>query len=396
MLDDRLPVVTGMGAVSPVAVGVEPFWRAVLAGENGSRPVRSFDTEGLRNHRGCEVADADLPEVDGRGEPVTRATRLAVVAAAEALAAAGLGADAVELLCVGTTMGELPDIETRLGDVDSHSDAIAHTIDGNFAGRVASVLGVEAPAITVATSCSAGNIAICRATDLIRDGRVDRAMAGGADAFSRLAFIGFSRMRGMAPEICQPFAQGRKGMLLAEGAGFLVLESLASARRRGAPVLAAVTGYGLSCDAYHVATPAPHGRGAAVAMSRALTNAGLAPDEVDYVSAHGTGTVQNDLSESGACREVFGEHRPYVSSLKALLGHSMGAASALEAVASVLSIRDGRLIPAWNVDEPDPKCDVRLPLPDEIDGAQRVSTVLSNAFAFGGNNSCLVLRQLPN
>jgi 3-oxoacyl-[acyl-carrier-protein] synthase II len=199
----------------------------------------------------------------------------------------------------------------------------------------------------------------------------------------------------MATDVCRPFAAGRRGMLLAEGAAMLVLEPLAAARRRGAPILAAVAGYGLSCDAYHPATPAPDGRGAAAAMRSALADAGLEPGEVDYVSAHGTGTVQNDLSEAAACETVFGGHRPWVSSLKALVGHAMGAASALEAVAAVLSLRDRRLVPAWNVDEPDPRCPVRLPLPERLHGDEPVSTVLSNAFAFGGNNSCLVLRQPP-
>lgn len=398
--DSRLPVVTGLGVVSPVAVGTDRFWEAVLAGRSGARPVRSFDTAELRNHIGCEIDDAWLPPpppegADGR--PPSRTVRLAAAAGAEALEAAGLAAAEVELVCVGTTMGELPDLEPRLGAVGAPENAaeVASTIHGNFAARVAAALAVEAPALTVATSCSAGNIALVRAADLIRDGRVERALAGGADAFSRLAFIGFSRMRGMAAETCRPFADGRQGMLLAEGAGFLVLESLAAARRRGATVLASIAGYGLSCDAFHVATPAPHGRGAAVAMQRAMAAAGLRPDEVDYVSAHGTGTVQNDLAESGACRAVFGDHRPWVSSLKALLGHSMGAASALEAVAAVLSLRHQRLLPAWNVERQDPRCDVRLPLPgDGANDGERIDCVLSNAFAFGGNNSCLVLRQL--
>jgi 3-oxoacyl-[acyl-carrier-protein] synthase II len=392
--DDRLPVVTGLGAVSPVGVGAERFWRAVLAGESGARPVRSFDTAGMRTHGGCAVAPAALPAAGG--EP-PRAGRRAAAAAAEALAGAGLAPGEIDLVALGTTMGELPDLETRLGDTadPANAAAIAATLDGNFAARLARAVGVEAPAVTVATSCSAGNVALFRAVDLIRDVRAEAALAGGADAFSRLAFIGFSRMRGMATDVCRPFAAGRRGMLLAEGAAMLVLEPLAAARRRGAPILAAVAGYGLSCDAYHPATPAPDGRGAAAAMRSALADAGLEPGEVDYVSAHGTGTVQNDLSEAAACETVFGGHRPWVSSLKALVGHAMGAASALEAVAAVLSLRDRRLVPAWNVDEPDPRCPVRLPLPERLHGDEPVSTVLSNAFAFGGNNSCLVLRQPP-
>jgi 3-oxoacyl-[acyl-carrier-protein] synthase II len=263
-----------------------------------------------------------------------------------------------------------------------------------FATRIARAIGIPGPALTVATSCSAGNIAIFRAMDMIGAGTHSRVLAGGADAFSELAFIGFSRMRAMAPERCTPFSLDRKGMLLGEGAAFLVIESLRSARARGARIYAALAGYGLSCDAHHIATPDASGRGAAAAIGAALRTAGLEPSAVDYVSAHGTGTPANDLGESRACRTVFAEHRPYVSSLKALVGHALGAASALEAVACVMSLRDQQLVPAWNVDTPDPDCPVRLPLPDRAAAPARLEVMLSNAFAFGGNNSCLALRHL--
>ena len=389
-------VVTGCGVVSPIGFGVEDFWTAVQAGRNAAAPIRSFDTAGMRNHVGCEIPAELLAGRNGAGGPeLPRATRLALMAAGEALAASRLGAAEVDGLCIGTTLGDLPAVESQLGgepQTNGHRQTLAETLRSSIGARLAQELGVRGTTLTIATSCSAGNVAICRATDLIRGGSATRLLAGGADAFSRLAFIGFSRMRAMALERCTPFAAGRQGMLLGEGAGFLVLESRRSAEERGAAIQAVVAGYGLTCDAHHLATPEGTGRGAAAAMTAALRSAGLRPADVDYVSAHGTGTPANDLAESRACDAVFEHRQPFISSLKALVGHSLGGASALEAVACVLSLRKQRLIPAWNLDRQDPGCAVRLPVAGRISLDQPVRAVLSNAFAFGGNNSCLALR----
>lgn len=392
-----LAVVTGFGVASAVGVGAEDFWQGVRSGRSGASPVRSFTTKGLRNHNGCEIDDALLTaSVRPAWRVLPRASRLAAISASEALSRAGLDAEAVDGICVGTTMGDLPQIEGDLGQLEQNGNEseVSGILATDFATRIARALGIRGSALTIATSCSAGNIAIFRAADLIAAGTHSRVLAGGADAFSELAFIGFSRMRAMAPERCTPFSRDRKGMLLGEGSGFLLIESLRSARQRGARVYAAVVGYGLSCDAHHIATPDASGRGAATAMSVALRRARLGATEVDYVSAHGTGTPANDLAESRACGQVFGDHQPYVSSLKALVGHSLGAASALEAVACVMSLRDQRFVPAWNVEAPDPDCPVRLPLPGaEEDQPGPIDVVVSNAFAFGGNNSCLAMRR---
>lgn len=395
--DPSLAVVTGFGVASSIGVGAEEFWDGVQTGRNGAHPVRSFDTSGLRNKVGCEIDDASLIDSHrSEWDALPRASRLAAIAGTEALAAAGLAPEEVDSLCVGTTMGDLPHIERDLGNLEGSGkqQQVQSLLKTDFATRIARAIGVPGPALTVATSCSAGNIAIFRAIDMISAGTHARILAGGADAFSELAFIGFSRMRAMAPERCAPFSLDRKGMLLGEGAAFLVIESLRSARERGAHVYAALAGYGLSCDAHHIATPDATGRGAATAIGTALRTAGLEPSAVDYVSAHGTGTPANDLGESRACQQVFGGHRPFVSSLKALVGHALGAASALEAVACVMSLRDQRLVPAWNVDRPDPDCHVALPLPGLGDAPPRLDVMISNAFAFGGNNSCLALRRL--
>lgn len=384
------PVITGLGVVTAIGIGVEPFWRALLAGVEGARPVQFSSTTPfpLRNTIGCAISEKlppCRPHVD-----LTRASELAACAATEALATAGLDSGAVEALCVGTTMGDLPAIEDALAS-GADADRVASVSSRSFGDRIARALGVAAPATTVGTSCSAGNLAIFRAASLVRSGRVGCVVAGGADAFSKLAFIGFARMRAMAPTRCTPFAADRKGILLGEGAGFVTIEARGRAERRNAPIYATIAGFGLSCDAHHISTPAPHGRGAAAAMTAALDDAGLDPREVDYVAAHGTGTLHNDAAESRAYGDVFGDHRPYVSSLKALIGHTLGAASAIQAVMCALSIRDQRIVPAWNVDRQDPACDVLLPLPGQIDD-RPVLVAVSNGMAFGGNNSCLVLR----
>lgn len=375
------PVVTGFGVVSSIGATAGDFWASVLAGRSGAARVRAFEPGPLRNTVACEVDDAALAHVPADGQ--TRAGRLAACAAAEALETAGLPAGAVDAVCVGTTMGDLASVED--------ARAAASASSASFAARMAAALGIAAPASTLVTSCSAGNLAIFRAAELVATRRAACVLAGGADAMSKLAFIGFSRMRAMAPARCTPFDRDRRGILLGEGAAFLTVESRASAARRGATIFAAIAGYGLSCDAYHLSTPAPDGRGAAAAMRLALEDAGVEPREVDFVAAHGTGTPHNDVAEAAACADVFGPHRPFVSSLKALVGHTLGAASALQAVACTLGLRDQRVPPAWQVDTPDPACDVDLPRPGQY--AERpLRVMISNGLAFGGNNSCLVLR----
>ena len=382
------PVVTGFGVVSSIGIGAERFWRAVLAGETAAHPVRSFDPSPLRNTIACEIDGFVPAAVDGCDEP-PRASALGICAAREALATAGVDPAAVGAVCVGTTMGDLPTIESFFG-AGEHPELVSRVTSRTLAERIAEALRIAAPAFTMGTSCSAGNLAIFRGVDLIRTGRATTVLAGGSDAFSRLAFIGFTRMRAMAPARCTPFDQGRKGILLGEGAGFVVIESREWAERRGAPMYAMIAGCGLSCDAHHISTPAPYGRGAAAAMAAALDDADIEPEQVDFVSAHGTGTIHNDAAEAAACTTVFGSHRPYVSSLKALIGHTLGAASAIQAVACTLSLRDRRVVPAWNVTTPDPECAVELPLPGRFE-PKPVRVVMSNGLAFGGNNSCLVL-----
>jgi 3-oxoacyl-[acyl-carrier-protein] synthase II len=394
-------VVTGMGLVTPVGSTLETFWRSLLEGRSGAGPIRGFDTSSFRHQIGCEVRDFDAVEALGaEASRHGRATQMGIAAGLAALHDAGLGqglAPERTAVVLGTTLGE-PQFLEKLGerwDLDAPpprgwGEVVSNRCDVASAA-LATRLGISGPVQTIPTACAAGNYALARGLDLIRAGRVDVALAGGAEAFSRLAFVGFVRLHAMAPDRCRPFDRERKGLLLGEGAGILVLEEEDRARRRGARAYARVLGYGLSCDAHHITGPHPEGRGAAEAMRRALERSGVPAEQVDYISAHGTGTPTNDRVETLAIKTVLGERarRVPASSIKALTGHMMGSSSAVEAIACALAIDRGVLPPTWNLEVPDPECDLDY-LPREP-RALRPRVVLNNSYAFGGNNATLVL-----
>jgi len=394
-VNDQDIVVTGLGCVTPIGNDVPSFWESLLRGSSGAAGITSFDTSPYRTGVGCEVKGL---EPDGS---TPRASQLAALAAREALENAGLLVGGLASLpgggrlavSVGTTMGELNFLD-RLGKgplQDGREGAPwgeAITLGASAIARsVARALEIDGPQYSLPAACSAGNYAIGYVLDLIRSGKIDAAVAGGSEAFSESAFAGFTRLGAMSPDVCRPFDLKRRGLLLGEGAAFLVLEREDAARRRNAGLLARILGYGLSCDAHHITGPHPEGRGAAACMRNALKDAGIEPGQVDYISAHGTGTRPNDKIETLAVRSIFGERRIPVSSIKALTGHTMGAASAIEAVSCVLAIQKGVLPPTWNYQEPDPECDL-----DVIPNAPREaspSVVLNNSYAFGGNNACV-------
>jgi 3-oxoacyl-[acyl-carrier-protein] synthase II len=301
---------------------------------------------------------------------------------------------------MGTTIGESQEVERMSeqwrnnGRKELNSGLIDRYPCHKISNHIASELNVEGPNIMIPTACAAGNYAIGYGYDLIQNGDADWILAGGAESFSRIAFIGFSRLHAMSPDTCRPFDKNRKGILLGEGAGVLLLENLESAVKRRAKIFAEVLGYGLSCDAYHITAPHPEGKGAAEAMRRALKNARLTPEQVGYINAHGTGTLQNDRSETSAIKKVFDDkaYQIPMSSIKALTGHAMGAASAIEANACVLAIVRKVLPPTWNYEEPDPDCDLDyIPNePREVAAGFSLRFVLNNSYAFGGNNSSVV------
>jgi 3-oxoacyl-[acyl-carrier-protein] synthase II len=398
-------VITGLGVVSPIGNGRDAFWNALISGCNGIDEIRGFDTTAYRTHRGGEVKSLE-PSRYFRSERIpslARGALFAIAATRMAMEDAELDAGCMELaevgVCCGTTMGESQLLESMNSTLlsgqweDLDPELASHYTAESMPANVAREFGFGGPISMVTTACSAGNYAIGQACDLLRSGRAKIVIAGGSDPFSRIAFAGFNSMLAVAPEVCRPFDLHRKGMFVSEGCAMLVLEPLAYAVRRGARIYAEVAGCGLSNDAHHMTSPHPQGRGAIAAMTNALREAGLAPEEIDYISAHGTGTPANDRIETAAIKNVFGDaaQRIPVSSIKSMLGHTMGAASAIEAATCALVIDRGIIPPTINYNSPDPACDL-----DYVPNVAREATVrtaLSNAFAFGGNCSALILKR---
>jgi 3-oxoacyl-[acyl-carrier-protein] synthase II len=394
-------VITGLGAVSSVGIGWPEFWQGLLEGRSGISPVTSFDTSRHFTHNGGEVKDFDPDRfitIDDQ-RSMSRATQMAVAAAELAASDAAIDQEAVSgskvSACIGATTGSIHVIE-RINDHVMRGESaplnlVRQLPTHSTSSKVAETLGLRGVAWMFSTACAAGNYAIGYGYDLIRLGRADIVFVGGSDAFSRISFTGFNQFKAVAPERCQPFDKNRKGMMAAEGAGVLVLESASRAAVRGARVYAEVGGYGLSCDASHMTSPSVDG--IMKCMKKAMKEAGIGPDDVHYISAHGTGTLNNDRAECAAIGEVLGPRHASVpvSSIKSMLGHTMGAASALEAVACALVVANDMIPPTMNFETPDPECDI-----DCVPNAARrhaVSIALNNSYAFGGNNACVVFKK---
>jgi 3-oxoacyl-[acyl-carrier-protein] synthase II len=396
-------VITGLGLIAPVGVGRKSVWEALLQGRSGIAPVTSFDTTEYPVHMGAEVKDFDALRFVRRQpvESMSRGSHLAVGAARLALEDACLDLISYDRrrvgVCMGTTSGE-PLLVEKYNDTRKAQGLEAvpaeilpqypcHVIPTNIAIE----LELHGPCLMIPTACAAGNYAIGYGVDLIRTGEVDLMLAGGADPFSRITYMGFARLGAIAPDCCQPFDKNRKGMVPGEGAAVLVLEPLESALVRGAKIYAEVLGYGISCDSHHMTAAHPQGDGAVRAMAMALRESGLTPDRVDYISAHGTGTHVNDRVETLAVSRLFGGIAPRVpmSSIKSMLGHTMGAASAIEAAACALAIDSGVIPPTINYQESDPDCDWDYVPNQARETHPRVA--LNNAYAFGGNNASLCL-----
>jgi 3-oxoacyl-[acyl-carrier-protein] synthase II len=393
-------VVTGLGPVSSIGTGLAGFAAGLAAGASGVSTISMFDTTGFASSKGCEVRDFRPERHLRRLDPATlgRASQFSVSAAALALQDAGVDAadlaDRPGVVSVGTTDGESQDLDrltetcVRKGPDDLPPEVVARVPASWLSASVAQEFGLRgAEAVTLPTACAAGNYAIGYAYDTLRLGEADYALCGGADAMCRKTFAGFYRLGTIAPEVCQPFDADRKGILTGEGSGMLFLETLDSARRRGVPWYAEILGYGMTCDATHPV--APDRDSIAACMRRAHQNSGVTPADVDFVSAHGTGTKANDLTEAAAIRDVFGEEMPPTVSIKSMIGHTMGAASALATIACAVALRRQFIPPTINHHSTCTECGVDC-VPNEARPAQ-LRVVQNNGFAFGGNNAILLL-----
>lgn len=398
----RRVVITGLGVVTPIGIGVSDFLAGLLAGRSGVKPIQAFDTTGFAHANGCEITDFDPAAWIERVDPgeLGRASQFSVAAARMALSDADLPVATLRtrraLVSVGTTDAESRDLDSLTGqqltEGPEHLDPVVarRSTAGRLSSSIVRELALtDVEAVTIPTACAAGNYAIGYGFDAIRAGDVDVALCGGADAVCRKTFTGFYRLGTIAPQVCQPFDRDRKGILTGEGAGILVMESLESARARGARIYAEVLGYGLNCDAHHPVAPDQDSLAACIRLAHA--NAGIKPEDVDFISAHGTGTRANDVTEVGAIRQVF-EQPPPTISIKSMVGHTMGAASALASAACALAITEGFVPPTINHHETDPECGL-----DCVPNAARtadVRIVQNNALAFAGNNAVLILGRL--
>ena len=405
----RRVVVTGMGCISPVGHGVNETWSALLAGKSGAGKITHFDAVNHKTRIAAEVKGFDPEALFGHREArkMDRFTQFAVAATAQALEQSGLAIsesnrDRIGIV-IGTGIGGIGTIMEqaevmRERGVDRVSPfLIPMMISDSAAGMLAIRVGARGPNMAIATACASGNNAIGEAMETIRRGGADAMIAGGAEAcILPLAMAGMNVMGALSarnddPEAAsRPFDKNRDGFLMGEGAGVLILEELEAAQARGATILCEISGYGTTDDAHHISAPAENGAGAAVSMKLALENANLQLNDIQYINAHGTSTQLNDKSETAAIKTVFGEqaYAIPVSSTKSMTGHLLGASGALEAIVSIMAIRDGVLPPTINYQNPDPVCDL-----DYVPNQPRKAVIkhaMSNSFGFGGHNATLV------
>jgi 3-oxoacyl-[acyl-carrier-protein] synthase II len=391
----RRVVVTGLGAVSPFGAGVKAYWAGLTAGTCAIRPLTLIDPGGFRCRIGAEVPD--LAEASSRR---SRADRLALAAATEAVADAGLADEDRDdaALVVGAVGGGMLEAEgwywarSRRERPGGWAAALRAILPAAHAETLGHRLRLGGPRHTVVTACSSGAVALAEAAELVADGVVDVAVAGGVDAMTRLCFMGFNALKLLDPEPCRPFDRDRRGMSIGEGAAFVVVEEAGRARTRGARAYAEVAGHGMTTDAYHVTAPQPEGEGMARAMRAALAAGGIAPDAVGYANAHGTATPQNDRIEARAIARVFGEGRLLVSSTKSMIGHTMAAAGSLEAIASILTLVHQTIPPTAGLATPDPE--VAFDCVPRVAREAAVEHAISNSFGFGGQNVTLLFRRV--
>jgi len=400
-------VVSGMGVITPIGTGKDKFWEAAVKGTNGVLPIKSFDTSEYRSKTGGEVRDfhertyLNENEISAMG----RAGHFALAATRMALDDAKLNLNELNAnrigVSMGTTMGEPQVIQNVLEDLPKDKRIIENMVRNEAVKYPASTipagisrfLGIKGQTTLIPTACAAGNYAIGYAMDLLKMGRLDFCIAGGSDPFAAIAFCGFNRLLATTMDVVRPFDLNRTGMAVSEGAGVLIMETLDNALARGAEIYGEILGYGLGCDAYDMTAPHPEGKGGILAMERAISHSKISKKEVSYICAHGTGTPANDKAETKVAKEVFGEdaYKIPMSSLKSMLGHTMGAASAIEAAASLLMLKNNIILPTINYSAPDPECDLDY-IPNNAREAD-LNVIISNAYAFGGNTSAIVLKK---
>ncbi|MEZ7891841.1 MAG: beta-ketoacyl-ACP synthase II [Candidatus Wallbacteria bacterium] len=411
----RRVVITGFGVVSPIGCGLETFWNGLLNGANGIDVVTTFDVTNYTSKMAAEVKNFNPEEYIEKREckRMDRFTQFAVAASKMAVANSSLNIDSIDKnrfgVILGSGIGGIQTFEAQYDVLKAKgpnrvSPLLVPMMIGNMAaGQVAIQLGARGVNFTTVTACASGNHAIGEAFETIRYGRQDVIIAGGSEAaITPLTYAGFASMRAFSQRnddvktASRPFNKDRDGFVIGEGAGVLILEEYEHAKRRGAKIYAEMAGYGATCDAFHITSPAENGEGAARSMQLAIDEAGIKPEMVDYVNAHGTSTELNDKYETMAIKTVFGEHakKLSVSSTKSMTGHLLGAAAGIEAIATAMAVFEGKIPPTINYITPDPELD--LDYTPNVMKTRDVKYAISNSLGFGGHNSTICIKKYEN
>jgi 3-oxoacyl-[acyl-carrier-protein] synthase II len=399
----RRVAITGIGIVTAHGIGKDVNWRKTLAGESSIRPITLFETAAYRTKEAGQVADLPAaPWRHFRVSRVDRASHLLHHAVAEAVAESGITAaewsPSRSIVALGTTLGGMASGEryhecyVRKGPSRARPSLVLDHLAHAQPLHVMEEFSLSGTARVFSNACASGANAVGYGFRLVRAGQSDRALCGGYDPLCEFAFAGFHSLQALTTELCRPFDRHRSGLVIGEGAGILLLEGWEVARARGARILGEVVGYGESNDAFHMTRPDAEGRSAALAVCKALRDAGMAPEDVDYVNAHGTGTPFNDASETAALLAALGPRARDipVSSSKSMIGHLLGGAGAVEGILTLLAIREGWLPPNLNFETPDPQCGLRIV--EAATRPERLRVALSNSFGFGGANAVLAFR----
>ncbi len=412
---DNRVVVTGLGALTPIGLGTPAYWDGLMEGRSGAAPITRFDTSEFTTKFACQLKDFDVTNyLDRRDSRRLEAfSQYALIASDEALKDAGIDPESLseeEKNSIGVVFGSgIGGMQIFHEQVTAYNDGGPRRISPFFvpmmildiaAGLIAMRHGLRGPNYATVSACATSNNAIGDAYMLIKNGLANMVVCGGSEAaIIEIGVGGFAAMRALSrrnddPETAsRPFDAERDGFVMGEGAGALVLERLSSAQGRGATIHAEMIGLGMSADAYHLTAPHPEGEGAKLAMKMALKTSRIQPEDVDYLNMHGTSTPLGDVAETEAIKKVFGKHayEMNLSSTKSMTGHLLGAAGAIEAIASILAVKNNRIPPTINFSNPDPLCDLNYTF--NVPQDRKVDVVLSNAFGFGGYNTCVVFRK---
>ncbi|WP_077702811.1 beta-ketoacyl-[acyl-carrier-protein] synthase family protein [Virgibacillus dokdonensis] len=380
--------ISGLGLISSIGTDLNSSWNNILEGASGADKVKKFSETPFHNYNACEIKK--LTSIVSKNSYMGSATSLFFETVKQALEDASLSINNTMSvgISIGTTMGEIDSLENHLLNNSKWKGKAGPNV---IADQIYEKLNLQGPKWTITNACAAGNIAISRAMEDIIKGNADVMIAGGVDILSWVALSGFNSLKALSPDQCRPFDKNRRGLLLGEGSGVVILESKEHLRKRAKKRKALLVGYGLSSDAHHITQPDPEGDGASLAMKKAIEMGNISKEDIGYISAHGTGTVANDLMENVAIKKVFGTNNPLVSSIKGHIGHTLGAASAIEAIISVKILNTGMIPHTLNLKKVDPNINLNL-----VKGApfkKSIDYVLSNSYAFGGVNSSLLIRR---